>query len=69
MLNVVTTPTGTTVSVTDTLTIYAGTWEGAITGHDANGKPCAADALAAVTAAHTVADNSLPGKTRAMPIS
>lgn len=42
VLNVTTTPTGTTVPVIDTLNIYAGTWAGAITGQDANGKPLAA---------------------------
>lgn len=36
VLQVITTPTGTTVPVTDTLTLYAGTWRGAITGVDMN---------------------------------
>ncbi len=36
VLNVVTTPTGTTVPATDTLTIYAGDWRGAITGVNMN---------------------------------
>ncbi len=34
VLNVITTPTGTTVPVTDSLTIYAGDWRGAITDVD-----------------------------------